>query len=142
MDGNAELLNFIYQNSQMGIETISQLLKIVEDIDFSEQLNSQMNEYKEINIDAKRLLQKSGNDEKSISAMQKISAYLMINMKTMMDKSISHIAEMMIVGSNMGITDAIKNIRKYENADKEIVALMKKLLKFEENNVKELKNYL
>ena len=26
MNGNAELLNFVYQNSQMGVETIEQLL--------------------------------------------------------------------------------------------------------------------
>ena len=31
MNDNVKLLNFIYQNSQMGVETIEQLEKIVED---------------------------------------------------------------------------------------------------------------
>ena len=30
MNGNAELLNFIYQNSQMGVNTLSQLMDIAE----------------------------------------------------------------------------------------------------------------
>ena len=30
MNGNAELLNFVYQNSQMGIETLPKLLETVE----------------------------------------------------------------------------------------------------------------
>ena len=29
MNGNAELLNFIYQNSQMGTETVPRLLELV-----------------------------------------------------------------------------------------------------------------
>lgn len=31
MNANAEMLNFIYQNSQMGVRTIDQLLEIAED---------------------------------------------------------------------------------------------------------------
>lgn len=34
MNGNAELLNFVYQNSQMGVHTLEQLIRIVEDDDF------------------------------------------------------------------------------------------------------------
>lgn len=34
MNADAELLNFIYQNSQMGVETIGQLLSISEEEDF------------------------------------------------------------------------------------------------------------
>lgn len=66
----------------------------------------------------------------------------MINIQTLTDKSTSHIAEMLIIGSNMGVIDAIKNLKKYENAKKEINELMDRLLKFEEDNIKELKEYL
>ena len=38
MNDNVKLLNFIYQNSQMGVETIEQLEKIVEDKDFKRYL--------------------------------------------------------------------------------------------------------
>lgn len=142
MNGNAELLNFTYQNSQMGVDTINQLLGIIEDENFKRYLESQLNEYKEINTMAKSLLNTNGYDEKGISKLDKIKTYLMINMQTMIDKTSSHVSEMLIIGSNMGIIDAIKNINKYKDGEEEIVVLMKKLLEFEENNIKQLKTFL
>lgn len=142
MNGNSELLNFIYQNSQMGVDTIEQLLDIATDNDFKEHLNAELEKYNRLNDDAKQLLNDNGYDEKGISAFEKIRTYLMINMQTMHDKTASHIAEMMIIGSNMGVVDAIKNLRKYSNAEKNIIQLMKELQKFEENNVENLKRFL
>lgn len=142
MNANAELLNFIYQNSQMGIDTTDQLIGITEDEEFKTHLRSQLNEYRQTNVSAKDLLNKNGYDEKGIHALDKVKAYLMINMQTIRDDSTSHIAQMLIIGSNMGIIDAIRNIKKYQGAEKDIVDLMKGLLKFEENNVKQLKTFL
>lgn len=142
MNGNAELLNFIYQNSEMGVNTISQLMDIVEDKDFKKHLKFQYNEYKEIHDAAKSLLNKNGYDDKGIGMLEKIKTYLMINMQTLTDKTSSHVSEMLIIGSNMGILDAVKNIKRYQGAEAEIVELMEKLLKFEENNVQQLKKFL
>ena len=142
MNGNAELLNFIYQNSQMGVDTISQLLGIIKDGEFKKQLDSQLSEYQEIQTTARSLLNKNGYDEKGISMLDKIKTYLMINMQTMTDKTPSHVAEMLVIGSNMGVIDAIKNIRKYQEAEQKIISLMERLLKFEENNIKKLKTFL
>jgi hypothetical protein len=142
MNGNVELLNFIYQNSQMGVITIKQLIGIAEDNNFIKHLESQYNEYNEIHKAAKELLNKNGFDEKGISAFAKIRTYLMINVQTLTDKSSSHISEMLIIGSNMGIINAVKNLKKYKDAETEILSLMERLLRFEENNVQELKEFL
>lgn len=74
--------------------------------------------------------------------MDKIKTYLMINMQTITDKTPSHISEMLIIGSNMGIIDAIKKLKKYKDAEQDIIKLMEKLLKFEEDNVQQLKQFL
>ena len=66
----------------------------------------------------------------------------MINLQTLTDKTPSHIAEMLIIGSNMGVINAIRNIRKYNDAEPQIVGLMEKLREFEENNIRQLKAYL
>ncbi|TAH74723.1 MAG: hypothetical protein EWM47_01905 [Anaerolineaceae bacterium] len=142
MNGNAELLNFIYQNSQMGVDTLKQLIGIAEDDDFKSHLESQYNEYNEIHTAAKKLLNDNGYDEKGISALDKIRTYLMINIQTLTDKTASHISEMLIIGSNMGIINAVKNLRKYKNAESDILSLMERLLKFEEDNVQQLKKFL
>lgn len=145
MNENAELLNFIYQNSQMGVNTISQLIDIVEDDrgEFKRYLENHLKGYRDIHTKAKELLNNNGYDEKGIGQLAKIRTYLMINIQTLTDRSPSHIAEMLIIGSNMGIIDAVKNIKRYKDAaEEDIVELMERLLRFEEDNVQQLKQFL
>jgi hypothetical protein len=142
MNGNAELLNFIYQNSQMGVDTLKQLTGIVADAEFKKHLEAQYNGYKKIHTTAKKLLNTNGYDEKGLSSLEKVKTYMMINMQTLTDKTSSHISEMLIIGSNMGVIDALKNLKKYTGAEKDITGLMEKLLEFEENNIQQLKKFL
>ncbi|NLN64171.1 MAG: hypothetical protein GX144_01955 [Clostridiaceae bacterium] len=142
MNGNAEMLNFIYQNAEMGIETINKLIEVTEDEDLKKHLQAQYEGYSEINREARSMLNKHGYDEKGIGTLERIRTYLMLNIQTMMDKTSSHIAEMLIVGSNMGVINAVKNIKKYQDAEKDIVGLMERLLRFEEDNIQQLKKFL
>lgn len=142
MNGNAELLNFIYQNSEMGTNTLKQLIQIVEEKDFLVYLETQLKGYQDVEEKAKQLLNENGCDEKGISTMEKIRTYFMINMKTLTDKSASNIAEMMIVGSTMGIIDATRQLNRYKGAERNIRNLMEDLLSFEEKNVEKLKKFL
>ena len=143
MNANAELLNFVYENSQMGVKSLRQLLDILEEGEFKEYLSKQLDGYERFQAQAKELLRENGFEEQGITAFEKMRTYLMINVQTMADKSNSHIAEMLIIGSNMGIVDALKKIKEYEKcAEKSIVELMKELLKFEEKYVEKLKEYL
>ncbi len=142
LNGNAELLNFIYQNSQMGVGTINQLVTITKNEEFKSYLHSQLNEYKQIHAQAKEMLNQNGYDEKGITQLAKLKTYVMINIQTMTDKTPSHISEMLIIGSNMGVIDAIKNIKKYNDAEKNILELMEKLQKFEKGNIEQLKQFL
>jgi len=126
----------------MGMQTIEQLMEITEDGKFLKQLSTQFKEYTDINTTAKEMLNQNHFIGKDSSSFEKLSTYLMINLKTLTDKSSSHIAEMMIDGSNAGILDATKIIKEYSDAEPDILNLMKKLLKTEENNVKALKEFL
>ncbi|MFZ2539385.1 MAG: hypothetical protein WAX04_10850 [Oscillospiraceae bacterium] len=142
MDGNVEMLEYIFQNSQMGVSTINQLLKIVEDDEFKADLVSQANEYDTINQWAKEKMQRSGGEVTTVDRLKKVSAEIMTNVNTIANKSSSHVAEMLIQGSTMGIIDATKNIKQYSHADQDILDLANKLLKFEQNNVEQLKRFL
>ena len=71
MSGDAELLNFIYQNSQMGVDTIRQLIGVVEDKDLKEHLKTQFQGYEEFHQAAKELLNEHGYDEKGLGIMEK-----------------------------------------------------------------------
>ncbi len=142
MKKQGELINYIYQNSEMGVTTVKQLLTIVEDQDFIEQLQVQYNEYIEINRRAKEIIEAKGKDIVDIGTFDKIKTYMMINFQTMADNSPSHIAEMLIIGSNMGIIQAIRQVKENEDACEECVELMKKLEQTELNNIEQLKKFL
>lgn len=137
-----ELLNFIYQNSQMGVTTINQLLDIVEGEDFKNHMKAQLEEYRKINTAAKSMLNKHDCDEKGLNAYEKVRTYLMIDMQTLTDKTPSHIAEMMIIGSTMGVVKAIRDVHKCSGADENVIALMQKLCDCEEENITQLKKFL
>ncbi len=142
MNGNTELLNFVYKNSEMGITTIEQLNEIVKDEAFRKHLDAELKEYRAIYSAAEELLKEHGCREEGLSALEKTRTYLMLGIQTLTDRTVSHIAEIMITGSNMGILDATKKLKEYRNAESKIRELMERLLRFEENNVQRLKEFL
>lgn len=142
MTSNAEMLNYIHQNSQMGVDTIRQLVEIVKDEDLNAELNKQLNEYQDIYDKTEELMNNSQEETKGISTVSKIMTYISISMKTLNDKTPSYIAQMLIQGSTMGVIDITKNIKKYSDIKPEIMDLANKLLKFEQANIEKLKAYL
>ena len=47
MSADAEMLNFIYQNSQMGVETLNQLIPMIDNEAFKKRLEAQLKEYEQ-----------------------------------------------------------------------------------------------
>lgn len=142
MDANTEFLEYIYQNSEMGKNTMKDLIDINEDVEFSKCLAKQQSEYVEFNGEAVKLLATLNKEPKSIGTIKNFKSYIMIKANTLMDKTPSHMAEMLIQGSTMGIIDIKKRLNDYKDVKPEIIALGKKLLDKEEKNVEELKKFL
>lgn len=142
MDGNVEVLNFIYQNSEMGTNTITELIDIAENVPFEQTLLRQLEGYKEMNNEAVALLEKEDHEPKGLNKLDQIKTYFMIKVSTMNNHSTSHIAEMLIQGSTMGTIDMVKKLNSYKELKEEVRTLGEKLLKFEEKNIEELKTYL
>lgn len=142
MNADLELMNYIYQNAQMGQDTLTQLLKIAEDGQFVTLLESQQNEYKVIFDECDQCINRMDSTPKDIGKIAEFSTYLMISLKTLTDKAPSHIAGMIMQGSVMGIVDITKNLKKYSQADESILALGRRLLQLEEHNLNECKKFL
>lgn len=145
VDTNTEIFNKVYQNSEMGTSSINQLLKVIDDENLKTKLKSQLNEYESIKNEAHKEIRKKGGELKELNGFTKATSGMMIELNTLMDKSPSHVSEMMIKGSSMGIVDMTKCINEYESSpdtSKEAIDLAKKLLKFEQNNVEQCKTML
>lgn len=55
MNGNAELLNFVYQNAEMGVNTMKQIIDMVEEDSMKEHLRKQLTSYEDFQQDKLRL---------------------------------------------------------------------------------------
>ncbi len=142
MCGNVELVNSVFKNSQMGVQSISKLVGIVKDEKMLEELYSELEEYKQINERAKNKLLELGHEPEGINAAAKVSSDISVKINTIIDKTPSHIAEMMMQGNMMGIIKSIKVIKAHPKANKECLNLANDLLKHEQRNVTELKQFL
>lgn len=142
MNKTADLLNYIYKNTSMGVYTIKQAVGMVKSEEFKKVLESQLEEYKAILEKARELLNKHNFKEEEPGFCKRLSACIMLNVETIFNNTDSKIAEMMLIGSNMGIIKAIKNLKKVTEAEEDIRELMQRLLQHEENNVQQLKKFL
>ena len=67
-----------------------------------------------------------------------------LNIADSMIATSSHIADMMIQGATMGVTDTTKLIREYENTScsEEALKLARDTVKYEEESIERLKKFL
>lgn len=142
MSSDTTLLNYIYQNVQMGQTTIPQLIASSHDPDFTDVLKSQLKEYEQIGAQAEKLLGKRSEAPDSVSPMAKMSSFVMTEMKTLRDSSVSHMAEMMIQGNTMGETTLLRHLRAGDDAGSEVMRLGEKLLHTLRNNTEQMKQFL
>ena len=143
MNEEVEFLNFVQKNSQMGVDSIKQLIDIANDENFKAMLESQYREYRKISENAREIMQKYDSDSESNNMLQKVQTYLMVSIKTLLDKSPDNIAGMLMQGSVMGIIQIIRRLKQYDGRiEPNILDLGKKLLHIEERNLEECKKYL
>ena len=74
--------------------------------------------------------------------MVRMGAKMGIAFNTMLSVTTSHIAELMIEGSNMGITDTTKLLNNYKTEDSDAVRLAREVVAFEERNIEIMKGFL
>jgi hypothetical protein len=142
MNSNIEFLDYIYQNAEMGKSTISELIGIVKDEPYRKNLKSQLKEYTEIFDISNNKIKDTHESSKGIGTLTKITSYIMINIKTLTNKTPSLISEILIQGSTMGIIDITKRLKQYKDATQDIKDIANRLLMFEQQNVEEMKKFL
>lgn len=140
----ADSLACIYENVKMGADAIINLLPKVEDSRLKSDMSVQMSGYEKFAAQAREELKGLGIEAEEKGFMAKAMAKIGMQMNTMVDTSSSHIAEMMIQGSNMGIIEMNKCINACERGRCEdgAVKLAREILTFEEKNLERMKQYL
>ena len=139
---NSQLLNAIFKNVTMATHAIDSIRDKIQDKKMSKLLEKQNQIYEHLTTQCENLASEISQDLQPINMFAKMSSSASINMKTMFNDETSHIAEMLIQGTTMGITDIIKSIGEFNSADKEIKNVAIDLQHSEEEFVDSLKTFL
>lgn len=142
MDNPQYVLNEINKGIKMGMDSISTISEKVEDKNFKNDLLFQYDKYNEILNRVNSELKNYDDFPKELPPMQKTMGYIDIQLSTLNDKSNSHIAEMLIKGTNMGIIEGVKLKNRNPDIDPNISNILDDFIKFQENNVEKLQKYL
>ena len=137
-----KVLQEVQKNTDMAIKAIHSISGKVDDEKLSAEITRQGMRYAEIyNRATDRLMEGKAKSYQS-SGIQDIMLKSAIEGNMLLNNSTGHIAEMMIQGSNRGLTDMWKIIYHHENTGHQSMEIAKELLDFEEKNIEILKKYL
>lgn len=138
-----EALAEIYRNAQLALESISDILPETDDEEVRQELFAQHEEYERFSAKAALLASNLGLELKEPNPMKKVMMWGSIKMNTLTDKSRSHIADMMVQGTVMGITSLRTTANDLPvDGNDEILALLDEMIKVEEQFEKKWKSFL
>ena len=141
-DQTTMLYNEIYKNAAMGAGTVTHLLEGKRSGAMEESLIKQKAEYNAICRLAEQSQSARGERVKGLSAVEKMRTDVGVTMNTLFDRSDSRVAKLLMNGSTMGVINAEQSISKYPDADEHARELMKRLSRFEEATLAQMKPFL
>ena len=141
--GNAiYVLNEINKGIKMGMDSISNVSEKVEDDNLKNDLKFQYDKYNDILNKVSSELGNYDDFPQELNPMQKAMGWMSVEFNTMDDRSNSKIAEMMLKGTNMGIIEGVKLLNHNPDLEPNVKNILNEFIKFQENNVEQLKKYL
>ena len=136
-----EVLAEVHRNCQLALQSISDILPETEDEELKEELLREHEEYERLCGKAATIAKDKNIELKNPGPIKKAMMWSSIKMSTMTDDSRAHIADMMVRGTVMGITSLKTTLGEMsdDEADEEIKALAKEVLRSEEQFEKKWK---
>ena len=143
-DPTVEFLSELYKTVKMGSDSIINISSKVKDGLLRDELMRELDTYEKYAKRIGKLIYESGNTPKEENIMAKLGAKMGMAMNTMTDSTESHIAQMMIEGATMGITENMKLISTYEKKDvsEDALKLGRDTVRYMEETVENLKKFL
>lgn len=136
-----ELYQEVYKGCKMGADSLVNLLPKVNDEGLRNEITAQLDRYEDYASQAREKLFDLDKTPKEENPISKISAKMGVMMNTMLDATSSHIAQMIIEGCSMGITELLKAVHAYGEKD-EAEQLTRDVISFEESCSENMKKYL
>jgi len=136
------LLNEVVKNTEMGKDTVSQLMDVTEDEKLLCHLRKQLSTYEDVSRRAHAMLAVEGEDAKGAGPMAKMGAKMGVAMRTMTDTSTRQIASMLREGATVGVTDLTVALKDNPDANPGAIALAERLQNAENEYASQLNSLL
>lgn len=141
-DDTIKLLRECNAGCKSATNSMEQVMPYIKDTNLKDIITKYNDSHIRIGDSCHSLLNSVGEDEKDPAPMAKMMSWVSTEMKLMMDDDDAKIAEIMIDGCNMGIKSLSRYLHQYKGADSESVHLTEKLIKIEQDFMKDLLVYL
>ena len=140
-ESDRAILDENYRACTMGTEAINTIIHKVTDEKLALDLNRQACRYTNL---ARKVTDKLAREYETpkMQATGKAMLWAGIQLNTLKDTSNEHVAELMIRGNTMAITDMMKVLKANKSAKKEYCELAEEIMDFEEKSIETLKTYL
>ena len=137
-----ELANRVYENVRMASYAIDCIIEKIENKNLAELLRKQNRFYLDMVEKIEAFAKNASFVLKDINPMLKGMSYLSIKTKTLMNNDSPKLAEMLIQGTTMGVTDTLKALDEFKSNNEELTTIAKNIVSHEEEFVDSLKTFL
>ena len=142
MKDSKQLLASLLKTTQMGQTGIRSVLDTSMRPGLRKALESQLQEYNYIEMEAHAIATQRGWELADIVPAVLIMTDVMTRMKLNGRNSDSNIAGMMIPGNTRGMINGLKNLHQFAGQDEQIHILSQKLLDCETANIRQMQSFL
>ncbi len=137
-----DFLSEIYRGAKMGVETINNLLTKVDNNNIYDELKYRLEHMRKLPVKRVQSWKEEKVSLRIFSMFNKMSAKMSVGINTLISNNPSHVADMLIKGNTMGVTEMTKSLNSHQCSDKEIQALADRFIKLEQDNIDRLKKFL
>lgn len=141
-ENNTELLDEAYKNVRMASFAIDCIIDKIEDKSLEDLLRKQNDCYLNYVEKIEKLSEELKHKPKDINIMLKGMSFASIKTKSMMNNETPHLAEMLVQGTTMGITDTLKAKSEFPSNNQKLNSIVDEIVNCEEKFVESLKNFL
>lgn len=138
-----KMLEAMTQTADMGRDSLQHILGKTRNSQLSAALEKQRTQYDQTYQAAEQMLRAKGKGPRKIGGAIKLYSHAVSDIKTMTaENKTSKIAEMVIQGSTMGVTEMIKQLHNYHGSDPTLRDLAQNQIQTQEANMDEMKKFL
>lgn len=142
MENDVNTLDELNKGCCMGMVALDYIQDKVDEYKFKELLEKQYKEYQDLSNRIDDLYrQYSDDDIHETSMMEKAMTWYGIQKDTLLDNSVSKIADLLIKGTNMGIIEGRKLLNN-KTMEKDVHKLCEEYVKMQEKYIERLKKFL